>query len=448
MHRTPVRPRAPAKVVLTPPEKVPLPPGLIPVVGPDTVRRERIRNQINRDWSPVTDDVEETVAESPPAKEEARLEVNINKSPLSIGTQLRKKDEREKSTNDAETQIQKGDLEEATPETVRVDPNQTMYGIMNVDDRAFLKAAKRKQKRAEAGYVTPPSDIISPGRTEVIKDRAKELERTSLTPTSPVTSRQHQEVRKKPLTLKFSPPQKKKGQVGPKDPQHPCEFAFERVRNGRVRTARRRGTWSPRGINLANSRPIFALKVSEDAERRGQHADTSTAAVRVITNTCVTPIGPDRVEVYRFERGCGEYLRTAGDAREAVCSRAARRPARAARTALAEVLALAGLLLRAPLASLLLVQRCALEVARDAIGGCVRDVSDYALKPALAATFNAAAHPALVFAANAGHALRAATAPFVGMALDALEPLVRVLGAVRLVEVHVYSPPPPPAHPI
>ncbi|KAJ0180200.1 hypothetical protein K1T71_003604 [Dendrolimus kikuchii] len=152
--------------------------------------------------------------------------------------------------------------------------------------------------------------------------------------------------------------------------------------------------------------------------------------------------------VYRFERGCGEYLRTAGDAREAACSRAARRPARAARTALAEVLALAGLLLRAPLAALLLVQRCALEVARDALGGCVRDVSDYALKPALAATFNAAAHPALVFAANAGHALRAATAPFVGMALDALEPLVRVLGAVRLVELHVYSPPPPPAHPI
>ncbi|KAJ0182185.1 hypothetical protein K1T71_001554, partial [Dendrolimus kikuchii] len=56
-----------------------------------------------------------------------------------------------------------------------------------------LLSAKRKQKRAEAGYVTPPSDIISPGRTEVIKDRAKELERTSLTPTSPVTSRQHQE---------------------------------------------------------------------------------------------------------------------------------------------------------------------------------------------------------------------------------------------------------------
>ncbi|KAJ0173394.1 hypothetical protein K1T71_011570 [Dendrolimus kikuchii] len=91
MHRTPIRPRAPAKVVLTPPEKVPLPPGLFPVVGPDTARRERIKNQINRDWSPVTDDVEETVAESPPAKEEARLEVNINKSPLSIGTHLRKK---------------------------------------------------------------------------------------------------------------------------------------------------------------------------------------------------------------------------------------------------------------------------------------------------------------------------------------------------------------------
>ncbi|KAJ0174913.1 hypothetical protein K1T71_010021 [Dendrolimus kikuchii] len=57
---------------------VPLPPGLIPVVGPDTVRRERIRNQINRDWSPVTDDVEETVAESPPAKEEARLESTMH----------------------------------------------------------------------------------------------------------------------------------------------------------------------------------------------------------------------------------------------------------------------------------------------------------------------------------------------------------------------------------
>ncbi|KAJ0172447.1 hypothetical protein K1T71_011586 [Dendrolimus kikuchii] len=186
--------------------------------------------------------------------------------------------------------------------------------------------------------------------------------------------------------------------------------------------------------------------VQEDKLRR-VFGSMNGASVRD-EDTCVTPIGPDRVEVYRFERGCGEYLRTAGDAREAVCSRAARRPARAARTALAEVLALAGLLLRAPLASLLLVQRCALEVARDAIGGCVRDVSDYALKPALAATFNAAAHPALVFAANAGHALRAATAPFVGMALDALEPLVRVLGAVRLVEVHVYSPPPPPAHPI
>lgn len=152
------------------------------------------------------------------------------------------------------------------------------------------------------------------------------------------------------------------------------------------------------------------------------------------------------MEVYRFERDCGEYLRTAGGPRPALVERLARTPRRAGRRFLAEVAAAGVLCARAPLAVVLLALRCSLEVARDALAGCALAASDLALKPALALAFNGAVYPVLVCAANAGHALRDAAAPLCRLAADAVEPPARLLSALRLVEVHVhaYSPPPRP----
>lgn len=147
--------------------------------------------------------------------------------------------------------------------------------------------------------------------------------------------------------------------------------------------------------------------------------------------------GPERVEVYYFERSSGEFLATSDGARDTALERAARRGSRRAHELLAEALAVPRLALGAPLALLLQLERCALLIARAAALGTVQTAADYALKPTLALLFNAVVQPPLVFAGNAARALRDALRPLWLALGDALEPAARLLQAVRLVHVHV-----------
>ncbi|XP_075992887.1 uncharacterized protein LOC142987833 [Anticarsia gemmatalis] len=103
-------------------------------------------------------------------------------------------------------------------------------------------------------------------------------------------------------------------------------------------------------------------------------------------------------------------------------------------------LAAGALLLAAPLGALLAAQRAALVLARGAAAGAVQNASDYALKPALALTYNALLRPLLVFAANVARGLRDAARPLAEALGDAVEPAARLLAAVRLVHVHVAPP--------
>lgn len=79
--------------------------------------------------------------------------------------------------------------------------------------------------------------------------------------------------------------------------------------------------------------------------------------------------------------------------------------------------------------------RCVLVAVRSAVTGVVQTVSDQLLKPGLALAFNALLQPPLVLAAQTAGALRAALRPVALAAGDALEPLARLLAALRLVHV-------------
>lgn len=102
--------------------------------------------------------------------------------------------------------------------------------------------------------------------------------------------------------------------------------------------------------------------------------------------------------MYRFER-VGAWL-ACGAARPTRVGARAARVGRVTRRAAAELGAAARLAVGAPLLGAVLALRCALHAARDAAAGALLAVSDYALKPALALTFNALLHPPLVFLAN------------------------------------------------
>ncbi|KAJ8723045.1 hypothetical protein PYW07_004225 [Mythimna separata] len=151
-------------------------------------------------------------------------------------------------------------------------------------------------------------------------------------------------------------------------------------------------------------------------------------------------VEPDRVEVYYFEHGSGDFLSACGGGGPTRVERAARRGSRAAAALLAELLAAPQLLLALPVALLLHVQRAALLTLRGAAAGLVQTASDYALKPALALTFNALLQPLLVFCGNVLRGVREALRPLAGALGDALEPAARLLGAVRLVDVRLACP--------
>ncbi|XP_060810842.1 uncharacterized protein LOC132904444 [Amyelois transitella] len=147
--------------------------------------------------------------------------------------------------------------------------------------------------------------------------------------------------------------------------------------------------------------------------------------------------GPDGFEVYYFENAEASHLAACGGARLTAVERAAGPAQRRAAALLAELLAAARLLIAAPVALFLALLRCLLETQRSVVCGLVQTWSDYALKPALAMLYNAVLHPPLVFAGSAARGSRAALRPALAALGDALQPLARVLGAVRLVHVHV-----------
>ncbi|CAH0604499.1 unnamed protein product [Chrysodeixis includens] len=149
---------------------------------------------------------------------------------------------------------------------------------------------------------------------------------------------------------------------------------------------------------------------------------------------------PDRVEVYYFEHGTSEFLATCEGGRPTAVERVAGRGARLAGALLAELLAAPQLLLAAPVALLLHVQRCGLVALRGAATGLLQTTSDYALKPALALTFNALLQPLLVFVGNVGRGVREALRPLAAALGDVLEPAARLLASARLVDVRLACP--------
>ncbi|XP_053625102.1 uncharacterized protein LOC128683452 isoform X2 [Plodia interpunctella] len=163
---------------------------------------------------------------------------------------------------------------------------------------------------------------------------------------------------------------------------------------------------------------------------RPQKGKPSWKMFHLDENNLVTPdCGPERFEVYYFESAEVSQLATRAARRTAV-ERAASGARRRAAAMLDELLAAARLALAAPIALLLALLRCMLELQLGAVSGVVSTLSDYALTPALALLYNAVLRPPLVCA-------RALLRPACGMLADVLEPLTRVLGALRLVHVHV-----------
>ncbi|CAH0406751.1 unnamed protein product [Chilo suppressalis] len=175
-------------------------------------------------------------------------------------------------------------------------------------------------------------------------------------------------------------------------------------------------------------------------DKEAHHMTEKPATWRMLSNISNTNLdlsenGPERVEVYYFEQGAGEYLQTSEAGGASACERWAQGAARRAAAALVPLPAAARLLLAAPLALLITLERCALMVVRDLVTGVVQTASDYALKPALALVFNAVVRPPLVFAANVSRAVRAALRPLAAAATDAVEPAAALLRSLRLVTV-------------
>ncbi|CAH2086992.1 unnamed protein product [Euphydryas editha] len=144
--------------------------------------------------------------------------------------------------------------------------------------------------------------------------------------------------------------------------------------------------------------------------------------------------GPDRIEVYHFERS-NEYLCARDAARVTRVERAARRLARPAGALLAELLAVPRVLLAVPVHILLQIGRCMLLGIRGALTGVLQTVSDQLLKPSLALAFNALVQPPLVFAAQTAGALRDVVRAAALALSDALEPVARLLSSLRVVHI-------------
>nr|XP_037869144.1 uncharacterized protein LOC105842720 isoform X2 [Bombyx mori] len=143
--------------------------------------------------------------------------------------------------------------------------------------------------------------------------------------------------------------------------------------------------------------------------------------------------GPARVCVYRV---CGGECAAAREgARVSAVERAARRARRSLEPALAELLAAPRVLLALPVGILLRLHRCTLEAWWSLVGGCVREVAEGAVRPALAECAGGCAVPALRAARVLLREARATLRPLALALRDAAEAPARLFQALRLVHV-------------
>ncbi|XP_050345762.1 uncharacterized protein LOC126770407 [Nymphalis io] len=144
--------------------------------------------------------------------------------------------------------------------------------------------------------------------------------------------------------------------------------------------------------------------------------------------------GPDRIEVYRFEKA-NEFL-CARDATSIThVERAARYLRRPATALLSELLAVPRVLIGVPVAIVLQIERCLLSGARSIMTGALQAASDQLLKPTLALAFNAIVQPPLVFATQTASALRGVVRPLTLALTDVLEPFTHLVSSLRLVHI-------------
>ncbi|XP_064071732.1 uncharacterized protein LOC135193390 [Vanessa tameamea] len=144
--------------------------------------------------------------------------------------------------------------------------------------------------------------------------------------------------------------------------------------------------------------------------------------------------GPDRIEVYHFEK-TNEYLCARDATGITHVERAARYLRRPATALLSELLAVPRVLIAVPVAIVLQIERCILLGVRSVMTGALQAASDQLLKPTLAVAFNAIVQPPLVFATQTASALREVMRPLTLALADVLEPFTRLVSSLRLIHI-------------
>ncbi|KAJ0170099.1 hypothetical protein K1T71_014027 [Dendrolimus kikuchii] len=134
----------------------------------------------------------------------------------------------------------------------------------------------RVVEKAEAGRSGSPLEELLKERRE--KRRSLGIDRSpSPRPLPKYTTYAERKVRDKELDKEIARRRKEKGlpplksiSVGPIGPQPPTEFAFQRASIDGVISVGKSGTWRTRVSGFANSYPIAAQEVSNDAGRRAE----------------------------------------------------------------------------------------------------------------------------------------------------------------------------------
>ncbi|XP_063391587.1 uncharacterized protein LOC134677071 isoform X1 [Cydia fagiglandana] len=152
---------------------------------------------------------------------------------------------------------------------------------------------------------------------------------------------------------------------------------------------------------------------------------------KFIENTKDT--SPDKVDLYYFEKSTGDYLATSGN--YTYTERFAVQMSRIPNRIVAEIFSIPQIIVNIPVAILLNLERAVFTTLRNIIVGSVQIWSDNFVKPILALLFNSIIQPPLVLAGNVGRSVRDALKPLAEMVGDFLEPAVKVLSAIRLVNI-------------
>ncbi|XP_063370848.1 uncharacterized protein LOC134659150 [Cydia amplana] len=146
-----------------------------------------------------------------------------------------------------------------------------------------------------------------------------------------------------------------------------------------------------------------------------------------------TETAPDKVDLYYFEKTTGDFLATSG--MYTYTERFSAQMSRIPNRILAEMFSIPQIIANIPVAILLNLERAIFVTLRNIIVGSVQIWSDNFLKPVLALFFNSIIQPPLVLIGNVGRSVRDALKPLADIIGDFLEPAVKVLSAIRLVNI-------------